>query len=113
MVSGILILEAMLAAAVLFTFVSLVGTMHYRITEAALEILTLGMVARRIPLHEIEEVHRRGAFLHENWSGPRFWNAVTIRRKRGVMKNIVISPDDPDRFAVRLNDAIRRVEGGS
>lgn len=107
-VSGLVILQAMLITAILFTFVSLVGTIHYRITAEALEIYTLGMVARRIPLLDIEEVHRRGALLHENWSGPRFWNAVTIRRRHGFLKSVVISPDDPDRFAEQLAELVRR-----
>ena len=106
--SGMVILQAMLITAILFTFISLVGTINYRITAEALEIYTLGLVARRIPLLEIEEVHRRGALLHENWSGPRFWNAVTIRRSRGFLKSLVISPDHPDQFALRLAESVRR-----
>lgn len=109
--SGIAILQAMLIAGVLFTFVALIGTIHYRITPDAIEILTLGRVARRIPLADIVEVHRRGALLHENWSGPRFWNAVTIRRRRGLIRNIVISPDDPDCFMERLVATVRQSTG--
>jgi hypothetical protein len=110
-VSGIAILQAMLIAGVLFTFAALVGTIHYRITPDAVEVLTLGRVARRIPLADIVEVHRRGALLHENWSGPRFWNAVTIRRRRGLIRNIVISPDDPDCFIDRLAATVRQSTG--
>jgi hypothetical protein len=110
-VSGIAILQAMLIAGVLFTFAALVGTIHYRITPDAVEVLTLGRVARRIPLTDIVEVHRRGALLHENWSGPRFWNAVTIRRRRGLIRNIVISPDDPDCFIDRLVATVRQSTG--
>ena len=64
-------------------------------------------MVRRIRLDDIEEVHRRGALLHENWCGPRFWNAVIIRRKTGLLKNFLISPPDPDRFAERLAESIR------
>ena len=110
--SGLVILQAMIIAAILFTFVILVATIHYRITEEALEVMILGKVARRIPLRDIEEVHRRGALLHENWSTFRFWNAIIIRRRRGILKNIVISPDDPDRFAERLIESVRRHGGG-
>lgn len=101
----------MLIAGALFTFAALIGTIRYRITPDAIEILTLGKVARRIPLTDIVDVHRRGALLHENWSGPRFWNAITIRRRRGLIRNIVISPDDPDRFMERLVDTVRQSTG--
>jgi len=69
-VNGVAILQAMMIAGVLFIFAALVGTIQYRITPDAVEVLTLGRVARRIPLADIIEVHRRGALLHENWSGP-------------------------------------------
>ena len=105
------VLQAMLIAGVLFTFAALVGTIQYRITPDAVEVLTLGRVARRILLADIIEVHRRGALLHENWSGLRFWNAVTIRRRRGVLRNIVISPDDPERFIDRLVATVRQSTG--
>ncbi|MFQ5876590.1 MAG: hypothetical protein ACE5JH_02695 [Acidobacteriota bacterium] len=107
-----LIVKAMLIAAVLFVLAAIASTTAYRITAAAVEILILGKVVRRIPLPEIEEVHRRGALLHENWSGPKFWNAVTIRRRRGLLRNVVISPDDPDGFVRRLQEAIRRAAPG-
>lgn len=110
--SGLVILQVMIIAAILFTFVILVATIRYRITEEALEVIIMGKVARRIPLRDIEEVHRRGALLHENWSTIRFWNAIIIRRRRGILKNIVISPDDPDRFAEQLIESVRRNGGG-
>jgi len=110
-VSGLVILKIMLIAAVLFTFVAATSTIRYRITAGALEVLVMGMVARRVPFSEIEEVHRRGALLHESWSGPRFWNAVTIRRRRGMLRNFVISPDEPDRFVRRLQESLRATAG--
>jgi hypothetical protein len=63
-------------------------------------------------LSDIEAVHRRGAFLRESWCGPRFWNSVTIRRRSGFIRNFLISPDDPDRFAERLRESARRAAGG-
>ena len=105
---GTFILAVMLATAVLLAFLALMGTIAYRITAEALEIMVLGRVVRRIRLDDIEEVHRRGAFLHENWSGPKFWNSVIIRRKTGLLKNIVISPADPDHFVEELAESIRR-----
>jgi hypothetical protein len=111
-VTGLAILKAMLIAAVVFAFLATVSTIRYRITDTTLEVLILGMVVRRILLGDIEEVHRRGCLIHENWSGPKFWNSVTIRRRAGFFKNLVISPDDPDRFVDRIRESVARQGGG-
>ena len=71
----------------------------------------LGRVIRRVLLADIEEVHRRGALVHENWSSLKFWNSVTVRRRSGLLRNFMISPDDPDGFAARLQEAVRRSVG--
>jgi hypothetical protein len=107
-VSGLAIAKAMLIAAVILAFLITAGTIDYRITASAVEVLILRRVVRRVRIEDIEEVHRRGALLHENWSGPKFWNAVTIRRRSGLLRNFVVSPDAPDRFVTALQDALRR-----
>jgi len=104
--SLLVIIKAMLIAAVILTFLAAAGTIAYRITEKALEVLILVWVIRRIRLADIEEVHRRGALIHENWSSLKFWNSVTVRRRSGWFRNFVISPDDPDGFVVRLQEAL-------
>jgi hypothetical protein len=109
-VSTLALVKVLLIGAVVFLFVAAAGTIRYRVTDTAIEVLILGWVARRIPLADIEEVHRRGALLHESWSGLKFWNAVTIRRRSGLLRNFVISPEDPDAFAARL-EAARRAAG--
>jgi hypothetical protein len=111
-VSVLLIVKAMLIGAVLLMFLALVGTIGYRVTDTAIEVLIMGRPVRRVLLSDIEEVHRRGALLHENWSGPKFWNSVTIRRRTGLLKNFVISPDDPDRFVARLLERLGRSSVG-
>jgi hypothetical protein len=104
--SGLVIVQAMWIAGLCCFAIAAIGTIRYRVTGEALEVLVLWMVVRRIPLADIVEVHRRGAFPHESWSGPRFWNAVTIRRRRGLLKNLIITPDDPDRFVIDLGNLI-------
>ena len=96
----------MLIGGVCFLTLAALGTIRYRTTGAALEVVVLWMVVRRIPFADIEEVHRRGAFPHESWSGPRFWNAVTIRRRRGLIKNLIVTPDDPERFVAELSGLV-------
>ena len=109
--TGLFIIKALLVAAVVLMFLTTVGTITYRITDTALEVRILGRVIRRVLLADIEEVHRRGALVHENWSSLKFWNSVTIRRRSGLLRNFMISPDDPDRFAARLQEAARRSVG--
>jgi hypothetical protein len=110
-VSVLLLVKAMLVGAVLLVFFTLVGTISYRVTDTAVEVRILGRPIRRVLLLDIEEVHRRGALLHENWSGPKFWNSVTIRRRSGLLRNFVISPDDPDRFVAHLQERLGRAGG--
>jgi len=111
--SVLVIVKTLLVTAVVLLFLASVGTIAYRITDTAVEVRILGRTMRRVRLDDIEEVHRRGAFLHENWSSLKFWNSVTIRRRTGVVRNVVISPDDPDRFAARLQEAVRRSSGSA
>ena len=100
------IVQAMLLAAISVGFLAVVGSIACRVTPAAVEVLILGRVVRRVRLDDIEEVHRRGAFVHESWSGLRFWNAVTLRRRRGLFRNVIVTPDDPDRFIEELKRAL-------
>jgi len=111
--SAQIIVEAMAIGAVCLVVLAAIGTIRYRVTEAAIEVAMLWMVVRRISLADIEEVHRRGAFPHESWSGPCFWNAVTIRRRRGLLRNIIITPDDPDRFVADLTMVIEARRSGA
>ncbi|MBI4169233.1 MAG: hypothetical protein HY510_04770 [Acidobacteria bacterium] len=105
--SSLVIAQAMLIGAVAFSLLAVIATIRYRITGEALEVLVLGLVARRVLLTDIEEVHRRGAFVRESWCGLKFWNSVTIRRRSGLLRNFVISPDDPEAFAERLRESAR------
>jgi hypothetical protein len=109
--TGLFIIKALLVAAVVLVFLATVGTIAYRITDKALEVRILGRTIRRVLLADIEEVHRRGALIHENWSSLKFWNGVTIRRRTGLLRNFVISPDDPEGFMAQLQDKLRRHVG--
>jgi hypothetical protein len=103
----------MVVAALFLVVCAAFGTLRYRIAPDALEILMLNLVVRRIRLGDIEEVHRRGALLHESWSTLKFWNSVTIRRRTGLLRNLVVSPDDPEAFTERLRAAVREARGGA
>jgi hypothetical protein len=96
------IIQMMLGTAIGVIFVAAVGSIRYRVAGDAIEVWLLFMVVRRFRLDDIEEVHRRGSFLHESWSGFKVWNAVTLRRRSGLLRNVILTPDDPDRFVEEL-----------
>ena len=102
------LLSILLVIPIPFAVATILATVRYRITAAAVEVLVLARRVRCIDLENIEEVHRRGAFLRESWVGPKFWNVVIIRRRSGLLRNFAISPDEPDRFVESLNQAIAR-----
>ena len=96
------LLRAMLIAPIVVLFFAAIGSIRYRLTDDAIEVEVFGRRVRRFLLDDIEEVSRRGAFIHESWSGPRFWNAVTLRRRRGFLRHVIITPDEPDRFVEEI-----------
>jgi hypothetical protein len=96
------IVQVMLGAAIGVLFVAAVGSIRYRVVADAIEVSLLFMVVRRFRLEDIEEIHRRGSFLHESWSGFCVWNAVTLRRRSGLLRNVILTPEDPDRFVEEM-----------
>jgi len=111
--SGAVVVLAMLLTAVLLLGAASIGSIRCALGADAVEVRVLGRVVRRLRLADITSVDRRGAILNESWSGPRFWNAVTLRRRRGLFRNVIVTPDDPDRFVAELNDRLRSGPGWS
>lgn len=107
-VGFILGLEAGIVAFVLYA----VATLRYRITDKAVEVLIFGWCVRRIRLDDIESVRRGGAFWNEHWTNFKLWNAVTLRRKSGVIRNFVITPDNPGVFVAELAAKLKDGPGG-
>jgi hypothetical protein len=106
------LIKAMLIAAILFFYFAACGSIRYRLTADSLLVEILGFKARRFRLDDIEAVHREGAFPHESWGGWRFWNSVTLRRRSGFLRHVVLTPDDPDAFVAELNRVLAARAGG-
>jgi hypothetical protein len=106
-VSAATLVLAMLLTAVLVVGGASIGSIRCSLGADAVEVRVLGRVVRRVRLADIESVDRRGALLNESWSGPRFWNAVTLRRRRGLVRNVIVTPDDPDRFVADVTERLR------
>ena len=79
-----------------------IGTLHYRITDRAVEVLIFGCCFRRIRLDDIEYVRRGSTFWNEHWTNFKLWNCVTLRRKSGWLRNFIITPDNPTGFIAEL-----------
>jgi len=93
-----------------FGFTWLVTFVRYRITPRHFKVTLLGMTLRRIRLEDIESVtKRRPVGFAENW-----WSTLkpshrtlVIRRGRGLIKNIVITPRNRYVFKTSLEKAIQ------
>jgi len=111
--SVIALVQAMVIAAILFVYLAACGSIRYRITDDSVVVEVLGCRVRRFRLDDIEAVHREGAFPHESWGGWRFWNSVTLRRRTGWIRHVIVTPDDPERFVAELNRALTARAGGA
>jgi hypothetical protein len=112
-VSGATLVLAMLLAAVAVVGAAAIGSIRCGLGHEAIEVRVLGRVVRRVRLADIESVDRRGALVNESWSGPRFWNAVTLRRRTGWLRNVIVTPDDPDQFVAEVTERLRAGPGPS
>lgn len=111
--SGATVVLAMLLTAVVVVGAASIGSIRCGLGAESIEVRVFGRVVRRVRLADIESVDRRGAIVNESWSGPRFWNAVTLRRRTGLFRNVIVTPDDPDRFVAEVNARLREGPGPS
>jgi hypothetical protein len=101
--------------AVVATFLVLLWlptAVNYRITAKHLKITFLGIPVRRIRLTNIEHVSKH----HVRWA-EQWWNTwrpfrrrLLIRRHKGLVKNIVITPQYRYEFKSELERAIQRIQ---
>lgn len=71
----------------------------YKVTYNGVDISLWGLTLRRIPFSNISDlVPGSPGWNNENWTMFKLWGLVTIRKKRGLIRNVVIAPDDPQAF---------------
>ena len=96
-----------------FLFVWSLGYIRYHITPRHVKILWFGFCLRRIAIANISSVSkRRSSGLAENWwstLNPKH-RALVIRRKRGLLKNVVITPRNRYAFKFELEQSIERLK---
>ena len=93
-----------------FGFTWLVTFVRYCITARHFKVTLFGLCLRRVRLEDIESVSkRRPTGLAENW-----WNTLhpshrtlVIRRHRGLLRNLVITPKNRYVFKTNLERAMQ------
>ncbi len=77
----------------------------YKVTYDAVEISLWGIPLRRISFSNIQDI-LLGApgWNNENWTVFKLQGLVTIRKKRGLIKNVVIAPDNPQAFVALVRE---------
>jgi hypothetical protein len=98
-----------LAAVALISFAFWIPTrIRYRIGKNSLQILLFGLPVRWISLNNIEEVSKK----HTPWA-EQWWNTwkphrrrLLIHRRKGVLKNVVITPKYRYQFKAELERAM-------
>jgi hypothetical protein len=89
-----------------------IATLQFRLGDAALEILALGVPFRTIPYDDIQSADRGGSLLHEHWLSFRLMNRITLRLRRGRRRVIVITPPDPQAFLHDLQSRLQPARPG-
>ena len=96
-----------------FAFVWLVGHVRYHITPRHVKVRLFGFCLRRIAIANISSVSKRhsGGLTESWWSTMRpKHRALVIRRRRGLFRNVVITPRNRYAFKHELEQAIERLK---
>lgn len=82
---------------------------RYHIGEKHLEVRLFGICVRRVAFGNIERVSKRPPTISENW-GNTFrpgMRQLVIHRRRGLLKELVITPRNRYLFKAQLEQAMR------
>ena len=88
----------------------------YTLTDSAVQVHTIGGIRlTEIPLADLESIHHGFQLvgLNEFWLNRLdVWHsAVTLRRRHGFCRNVVITPDQPEQFIATVRSLLRRRQG--
>ncbi|MBC7543151.1 MAG: hypothetical protein H7338_10510 [Candidatus Sericytochromatia bacterium] len=88
----------------------------YTLTDTAIQVHTLGgFLLTEVALADIGRVHHgfQVIGLNEYWlNRVDLWHsAVTLQRKHGLIRNLVITPDHPEQFLATVRSLLRRRQG--
>jgi hypothetical protein len=85
----------------------------YKVTDRAVEVHTVGgILLAEVPLAEIDRVHHGFPLfgLHQWWANRAdIWHsAVTLRRRHGWPRHVILTPDQPEQFIATVKGLMRR-----
>ena len=107
----ILVFSALGLLLLAFGLVWLIGQVRYHITPRHVKVMLLGLALRRIRVADIDSVSKhRSQGLAENWWStlrPKH-RVLVIRRKRGLFRNVVITPRNRYAFKFELEQAMEK-----
>ncbi|MBL9134961.1 MAG: hypothetical protein JNK85_03790 [Verrucomicrobiales bacterium] len=81
-----------------------VRAVHYRLSRHEFEVLVGGFVIRRVYLRDIDGVYVGSRFPAEFWPNLNFLKGgrLTIRKKRGLLRHMTVTPSDPEQLRKNL-----------
>lgn len=92
---------------------------NYRITNDSLQFVVFGkvpyMYIKLANIAEIREVSFKEATFEKSMAwrcGNRLWGrGILIRRRKGIIKTILITPDNVDEFISKIRERMEQVAG--
>ena len=81
----------------------------YRISDNGVDITLLSFLVRRVPFSNIE-----GIFLgSRGWGGEiwtifKIWDLVTLKKKKGLLKYVMIAPKNPEDFISKIKEKMQQ-----
>lgn len=101
------ILPALFPIAVAVVVFVAMFSLRYRITETEIQIRILGIPVRKVKLRDIADIKKGKALLGENWAVPfPGREMVVIIKKKGLIKNMNITPPQADAFIAEVKAKI-------
>ncbi len=103
--------QVLLAIVIVFSAAGLLlwsaASIRYRVTAKHLQVFWLGLPIRWVRLLDIKHIGNRPVFWAERWPNT-LWDSrrmLVIRRRHGLFKNLVITPQYPFEFKATLDQA--------
>ncbi|MBI5386856.1 MAG: hypothetical protein HZA90_19460 [Verrucomicrobia bacterium] len=106
------VVAAWLALVVFMLF--LLTRIGYRISHKHLKVTLLGIPVRRVRLDNIRNIHTHYVRFGEKWYNHlflKFDQVLVIQKRRGLIKDFVITPEQRYVFKAELDRAIRNYMG--
>ena len=100
----VVVLVALFSAGLLFWSAM---SIRYRISATHLQVTLFGVPVRSVRLRDIKHIGHRPVFWAERWPSTLFESRrmLVIRRRRGLFRNLVITPQYPFEFKASLEQA--------